>query len=96
MVDSITVEILGWDDSLNDFFHKFKPHLLELDVFRVLDRDYNSVHTDGDAGAIVQAVLTGHLEEKFTSAQCSHAPKQFNKKHVQSFTISTECLDIKL
>jgi hypothetical protein len=37
MVDGLAVEILGWDNSLYDFFHKFKPHLFELDVFRVLD-----------------------------------------------------------
>ena len=61
MVDLFFVHVSGGDNSLDNFFHKFSPHLIEVDVLRVLYRDYDGVHADGDTGAVVHAVLTGHL-----------------------------------
>lgn len=61
VVHCALVEVLGGHNRSDDVLHKLLLDVLLGDVFRVLRRDDDGVHADGDGLSVLQAVLARHL-----------------------------------
>src|SRR5690606_30166177 len=61
MVDSLLIEVLGWDGSLDDLLEDFLAELLSGDVLRVLGRDDDSLDLLWDDSTTIVLILNGDL-----------------------------------
>jgi len=61
VVDGVLIQVLGGDDGDDHAVHQDLSHVLQLDVFVVLNGDDDGVHALGDASTIFERVFAGDL-----------------------------------
>ena len=70
MVDGVLIQVLGGDDGDNHAVHQDLSHVLQLDVFVVLNGDDDGVHALWDASTILERVFAGDLEWQGKARRC--------------------------
>lgn len=61
VVDGLVIQVLGWDNLLDDLLEDLLAELLSGDCLGVLGRDDNGVDTEWDNGTTIVLVLNGDL-----------------------------------
>jgi hypothetical protein len=61
VVDRLVIEVFGWDNLLDDLLENLFSELLGGDIFAMLSRDDDGVHTKRDDGTAIMCVLDSDL-----------------------------------
>jgi len=67
MVDGLGVEILMWNDSLDDMLHQVTAQLVDAHLLGMLYRDDDCVDTQRHTGTFLHPILAGHLSSEQNS-----------------------------
>lgn len=68
MVDSLGIEVLMWNNSLDDVLHQVTAQLVYAHLLGMLHRDDDCVDTQRHAGTFLHPILTGYLSNEHNIA----------------------------
>ena len=61
MVNSLVIQVFGWNDLLDNLLLDLFSQLLSSDSFGMLSADYNSINSEWDNSSVVVLILNGNL-----------------------------------
>lgn len=62
MDDGLVVQVLFWNDCVDDFVEDFLSEFAQRDLVTVLYRNYNCVDSLGDASSVVEGIFASNLK----------------------------------